>query len=146
MAELFGAVDSLAKQNERMSMNIMRQRRQQLINTFEKFDVDMTGGVNDQASIAKMKTYVKRVCELTPPRLASPFSRIDAVEHVVFTPRSIWLTLDDAKMENLILDLDGDGEVSMEEFMAVLMKDTFWSSHAEADEALLHPLTPVGKG
>ena len=53
---------------------------------------------------------------------------------------------DDTKMENLILDLDGDGEVSVEEFMAVLMKDNFWTAHAEADEALLHPLTPMGKG
>ena len=69
MAELFGAVDSLAQQNERMSMNVMRQRKQQLIATFEKFDVDMTGGVNDQESIAKLKTYVKRVCALLPPAL-----------------------------------------------------------------------------
>ena len=55
------------------------------------------------------------------------------------------LPADDAKMDNLILDLDGDGEVSMDEFMAVLMKDNFWSTHAETDEAHLHPPTPLGK-
>ena len=39
--KLFGAVDALAEQNAKMSANIVRQRRQQLLNTFEKFDVDM---------------------------------------------------------------------------------------------------------
>ena len=39
--KLFGAVDALAEQNAKMSANIVRQRRQQLLNTFEKVDLDM---------------------------------------------------------------------------------------------------------
>ena len=44
----------------------------------------------------------------------------------------------DKKMDQLVLDLDGDGEVSMDEFMNVLMRDNFWNDQAEVDETHLH--------
>jgi len=47
------------------------------------------------------------------------------------------------KMEamNLTLDLNGDGEVSMDEFVAVLMKDNFWNQDEPHDETHLHATT-----
>ena len=44
----------------------------------------------------------------------------------------------DKKMDQLVLDLDGDGEVSMDEFMKVLMRDNFWNDQADVDETHLH--------
>ena len=44
----------------------------------------------------------------------------------------------DHKMDQLVLDLDGDGEVSMDEFLKVLMRDNFWNDQAEVDETHLH--------